>query len=269
MNEMAFLRSIQLSGFLSFPPDSAAIPPRAAQRPYRTKWLGKIQSDRSDRVASRHADGVRRSDPRWRWRSGVAMEGSQGVPLPRRSRQSSKERAPIPDLRYRLSFAASGQRTEVIDETIEETEKRSAPMKDVYFYYRFQKGRPVLNVRDTNGYTPRSLKREDLVPEESVLSQRKGSDVYPELTWLGQQFARIQTFREWSFGRYTPIRQPQPSDLQSEPLLPDSRNLGLLLNELEHTGGQRRLQSTARQVSPTLRAVLDPSSGRDRPVLSA
>jgi len=69
-----------------------------------------------------------------------------------------------------------------------------------------------------------------------VLSQRKGADVYPEVTWLGQQFSRIQTFREWSFGRYFALRQPQPADLPTDILLADSRNLGLLLNELEHTG---------------------------------
>lgn len=72
------------------------------------------------------------------------------------------------------------------------------------------------------------------MPDESVLSQRKDPDLYPEVTWLGQQFERMQTFREWSFGRYAPLRQPQPADLPSDVLLPDSRNLGLILNDLEH-----------------------------------
>jgi hypothetical protein len=57
----------------------------------------------------------------------------------------------------------------------------------------------------------------------------------PELTWLGQQFAQIQTFREWSFGRYGALRQPQPADLANDRLLPDARNLGPILNRLEHT----------------------------------
>ena len=142
----------------------------------------------------------------------------------------------VPDLRYRLAFAPAGQRTEILDEAIEEVDKRHPNEKDVFFYYRFQRGRPVLNVRETSGgYGRRTLKREDLVPDESVLSQRKGSDVYPEVTWLGQQFGRIQTFREWSFGRYAPLRQPQPADLPTDGLLPDARNLGLILNELEHS----------------------------------
>ena len=69
-----------------------------------------------------------------------------------------------------------------------------------------------------------------------MLSQRKDPDRYPQLTWLGQQFARIQVFREWSFGRNAPVRQPQPADLPTDALLPDCRNLGLILNSLEQTG---------------------------------
>ena len=118
----------------------------------------------------------------------------------------------------------------------EEARKRYVNEKDVYFYYRFQGGRPALSVTTSRGgRESRRLKREDLKPDESVLSQRKGSDVYPEITWLGQQFERIQTFREWSFGRYVALRQPQPADLPTDLLLPDSRNLGLVLNELEHS----------------------------------
>ncbi len=83
-----------------------------------------------------------------------------------------------------------------------------------------------------------------------MLSQRKGSDVYPEVTWLGQQFARIQSFREWSFGRYFPLRQPQPADLPSDVLLPDSRNLGLLLNELEHTDAAAEFNSLLARFLP-------------------
>ena len=69
-----------------------------------------------------------------------------------------------------------------------------------------------------------------------MLSQRKDPVSLPELTELGKQFARIQSFREWGFGRYSQLRQPQPADLPSDILLPDARNLGLVLNQLEHSG---------------------------------
>ena len=53
-------------------------------------------------------------------------------------------------LRYRLEFGSVRSRVEVLDEAIEET--RALPgNKDVYFYYRFQSGNPVMNVKTSEG----------------------------------------------------------------------------------------------------------------------
>jgi predicted ATPase len=42
----------------------------------------------------------------------------------------------------------------------------------------------------------------------------------------------MRLYREWSFGRYTPPRRPQKSDLPNDFLAEDGRNLGLVLNRL-------------------------------------
>ncbi len=144
-------------------------------------------------------------------------------------------------LRYRLEFASVQNRVEVLDEAIEEAEPVQGK-DDVFFYYRFQRGHPAINVRNSNGTgkgRPRQLKREALLPDQSVLAQRKDPDLYPEVTWVGQRFGAIQTFREWTFGRYAPLRQPQPADLPENWLLPDARNLALVLNQIEHKDGRR------------------------------
>lgn len=231
---MAFLKSFRLSGLLSFPPETATLELTSLNVLIGPNGSGKSNlieaiellhaAPTAFAAAIRDGGGVHE----WLWK------GDRGSPATIEAVIEGTK--PIPDLRYLLKFTASGQRTEVIDEAIEEATQADPSANDVRFYYRFQQGHPVLNVRDNKGgYTKRGLKREELVPDESVLSQRKGSDVYPEVTWLGRQFARVQTFREWSFGRYVPLRQPQPADLETDILLPDSRNLGLLLNELEHT----------------------------------
>ncbi len=235
---MTFLRSIRLSGLLSFPPKSPALD----LGPLNV-LIGPNGSGKSNLIAAiellhatptalataiRDGGGV----GEWLWKG--TKQNSPATIEVVVSRGESRS-----DLRYRLDFASAGQRTEVADEALEEAEKRNASEDDVFFYYRYQKGKPVLSVRDSHneGRTMRKLKREDLAPDESVLSQRKGIDAYPEITWLGQQFKRIQTFREWSFGRYAAQRQPQLADLPADDLLPDSSNLALVLNEFEHTGG--------------------------------
>jgi predicted ATPase len=134
----------------------------------------------------------------------------------------------VQDLRYGLSFTATGQRFEMVDERIENEQPIDAHRLQPYFYYRFNAGKPVLNVKGDK----RSLQREDVDLELSILSQRKDPDQYPELTWLGQALGKMRLYREWSFGRYTPPRMPQKTDLPNEHLEPDCRNLGLVLNRL-------------------------------------
>lgn len=237
---MQFLKSLHLDGLLSFPPGSDAVeltPLNVLIDPNGSGKSNLIEAlELLHATPTAFANAIRDGGgPRaWLWKGDRANSNASIEALVHGSRS-------IPDLRYRLSFTASGQRTEVTDEVIEEMTKRRPHEPDVFFYYRFRAGRPVINVREvTDGdeggkRTERHLQRESLVPDESVLSQRKEPDLYPELTWIGQQFARIQMFREWGFGRYVPLRQPQPADLPVDALLPDARNLGLILNQLEHS----------------------------------
>jgi predicted ATPase len=144
-------------------------------------------------------------------------------------------------LRYCLSFTMVGQRLELVDEAVE-NERAFAGHTDAYFFYRYQNGHPTLNVRlrpeaqagSEDDRTSRKLRREDLKLDQSVLSQRKDPDQYPELTYLGSQFAAIQLYREWNLGRYTAPRMPQRPDLPEDVLLEDASNLGLVLNSLQH-----------------------------------
>jgi predicted ATPase len=97
------------------------------------------------------------------------------------------------------------------------------------------------------------LNRDSLDPQQSVLSQRKDPDLYPEGTAIGRAFGRIQTFRDWSFGRYTLLRQPQPADLPNDILLPDARNLGLILNSIENSDEGLRLNESIKRFLPRFR----------------
>jgi predicted ATPase len=241
-----FLKSLRLDGLLSFPPGSEAI----SLTPLNV-LIGPNGSGKSNLIegiellhatptgfasAIRDGGGVRE----WRWnghysRGTVSIEANVDLDF---DTPPFGLRNYLTDIRYRLAFTASGQRVEVTDEVIENAEKTEKTANDVFFYYRFQTGNPVINVSAPFGgkRNERFLERQTLTPDESVLSQRKDPVSYPELTELGRQFARIQSFREWSFGRYSQLRQPQPADLPSDILLPDARNLGLVLNQLEHSG---------------------------------
>ena len=133
-----------------------------------------------------------------------------------------------PNLRYSLSFTEVGQRFEIVDEQIENEKPIDANHPRPYFYYHFNGGRPVLNVKGVD----RSLQEEDVDLEKSILAQRRDPDQYPEITYLALVFSKIRLYREWSFGRYTAPRLPQKADLPNDMLEPDASNLGLVLNRL-------------------------------------
>ncbi|MCW8166058.1 AAA family ATPase [Verminephrobacter aporrectodeae] len=89
--------------------------------------------------------------------------------------------------------------------------------------------RVLKNVKDDH----RKLRREDIEPNQSILSQRKDPDQYPELTFLGTTLTKIRIYREWCFGRFTAARISQKADLPNDFLEPDCSNLGLVLNRLQ------------------------------------
>jgi predicted ATPase len=88
------------------------------------------------------------------------------------------------------------------------------------------------DMKGTNGEPrrKRTLGRESIDPESSILAQRKDPDLDPEVTFPGEQYGRIKIHRDWSFGRSSPLRNTQPPHERSDYLKGDGSNLGLILN---------------------------------------
>ncbi len=139
------------------------------------------------------------------------------------------------NVKHRLTFISENLRLKVIDEFVE-NERPTGKNKDVYFFYRFQKGKPVLNILDFEGnHDFRGLVVEDVDTEYSILSQRKDPLFYPEIAHVGGLYERIRLYREWSFGRNAPFRESQRADLRNDRLEEDFSNLGVFLNKFGRT----------------------------------
>jgi predicted ATPase len=236
-----FIKEVRLDSFLSFAPMSepfelrplnVVIGPNGSGKSNIFEAVELLKSTPTDFAAAIRDGG---GPAEWLWK-GTPRPAPAVVEVVVGGSSPTKR-----DLRYRLEFTASQTRVEVLDEAIEERTP-IAGKPDVLFYYRFNRGRPQINVRSTTNGTKtitRRLEKDSLQPDQSVLAQRKDPDLYPEITWLGQRFSSIQSFRDWTFGRYAALRQPQPTDLPEDILLPDCRNLALILNQIEHTDGAR------------------------------
>lgn len=151
-------------------------------------------------------------------------------------------------LRHVIEFTELAQKFELVDERIENAEPHPDRPGDVDFYYRFQRGNPVLRVV---GKPDRYLRREDVASNESILPQRADPDFYPEIMLLAWNYSRFCLYREWSFGRNAAPRQPQNADQPRRWLESDGANLGLVLNWL------RRKPADKRRLLENLRELYD------------
>ena len=80
-----------------------------------------------------------------------------------------------------------------------------------------------------DGYRPIEHALED---GNSVLAQVKDAEHYPELAGTAKELARINLYREWTFGPNNVVRSLQKTDLPNANLAEDQANLGLVLSRL-------------------------------------
>ena len=254
LGDKTLIRTIKLRNLLSFGPQTeelelkslnVLIGPNASGKSNLIEAVGLLRSTPGDLMSPvREGGGV----AEWLWK------GNKGPANAVINVTVSFPRGKMP-LRHKISFTMVGQRFELMDEAIENEDREAAGHDDVRFYYRHLHGHPMLNVRSVvseaqqgdEKRTLRGLRREDLKPDQSVLSQRKDPDQYPEITYLGNQYSGIRLYREWNLGRYTLPRLPQKPDLPDDFLLEDFSNLGLVLNSLE------RVRSTWDKILESLR----------------
>jgi predicted ATPase len=170
------------------------------------EWIWKAEMPRSQRLRlSAESGGVRRAYIE------AIIENLKGRP----------------PLRHVLSFREFKHSLDIVDEQIEKF--HPSPGKDIaHFYYRFQKGHPVITVK----HKQRPLTRETVDLSESIVGQRRDAETFPEINYLAGAYDGIMIYREWTFGRTSVFRAPQPADLRGAPLQEDFSNLGLFLNYL-------------------------------------
>ena len=232
---MRFIRRLRMPGLLSFPPDmdffdlqplNVLIGANGSGKSNFIEALELLRALPTDFAAAVRAGG---GASEWLWKGGLeSVPAALEVEV---DRDDESGRV----LRYRLEFAAVGPEVSILDELVDEpTAGRGSDGP----YYSFHRGRPKVHIRVQTADGPRreTRKADDTTLAQSVLAQRRDPDFYPELFGIGAMFGDIRTFRDWTFGRHR-ARQPQPTDLPADRLLPDASNLALVLNRIGHASG--------------------------------
>jgi len=259
MEGRRFIQSIRLENILSFGPNEEAfeleplnvlIGPNASGKSNLIEALSVLHAAPRDLQApTREGGGVRE----WMWKGdGGFRDATIEVGLEHF----------ITPIRYRLAFREFRGQFSLQNEMLE----AEGPLLDreglpvTLYSYRDSGGPATISAIPEEGGTVfqprRQFELDDVKSNQSILSQVKDSRAYPELTFLNDVFDRISFYRGWNFGRYSPARLPQNTDLQQDRLLEDASNLGLVLNYLQNQPARKgKLLERMREFYPFIEDI--------------
>jgi len=244
------LNQITLTNFLSFGPSSHTVELRRLNM-----LVGPNGAGKSNIV---EAFAVLRAVPRdlplpirqgggvdeWLWRVGKDRRATSAALEVLFEHGQVSDGAHGQRVRYRVEFGSEGGGFVVLDERIENETGDPKP----YFFFGYENGRPMLN---NAGGTKRKLERTDIDRTQSILSQRRDPEVYPEVAAVGDRLKEIVIYRSWRFGPQAPIREACGTDVQTDRLLEDFSNLPARLMALKRDPAtKRRLLELLSEVAP-------------------
>lgn len=92
--------------------------------------------------------------------------------------------------------------------------------------------------------------------DQSILAQRRDTDRFPEMAYLGDQYSRIVLYRNWHFGRDSHVRMLQLASLRGDFLSEDATNLHQVLKRIFSVEGlKENLAEHLRTLSEDIQAV--------------
>lgn len=136
-------------------------------------------------------------------------------------------------LLHSISFNESSSSFFVVSEAIMDTDQSGFAKGKMY--YDYFGGHPMIDIK--------GQWQEPTYPvseNASILAQRRDPETYLQIASLADFYEKFRIYRDWTFGRKTNFRRPQPSDQRNDRLEPDFSNIGLFLNRLRRDPKTKR-----------------------------
>ena len=235
-----FIHDIKLENILSFGPSmqelelkplNVLIGPNGSGKSNFIEAIGLLKAATTDiTVPILEGGGIEN----WVWHGSHAATKARIEVVVRPEFHHSEE----PPLRYSLAFEGDSFSSFGLEEKITGRIDRT---EDITMRYLDRSGhRLLVNHRDERGERKETeLSRFEFKNDQSILAQLSDSEHYPELTYLGSALSQISLNGEWAFGRTTPPRLPQKTDLSNSNPADDGHNLGMMLNRLRRDSGAK------------------------------
>jgi len=99
----------------------------------------------------------------------------------------------------------------------------------------------------------RVLSTKDYNSFQSILSQIRDFDQYPEITRLSRLYAGFRIYSEWSFGRASRLREAAPAGRSDAKLSESMDDLPVALNAMEQTAAHERVRQLLKELKGSYR----------------
>ncbi|MFO8080131.1 MAG: AAA family ATPase [Armatimonadota bacterium] len=257
MDGKRFITKLHLRNLLSFGPEAeefeleplnVLIGPNASGKSNVIEAISLLQAAPDDiQEPIRRGGGIRE----WLWKGGEEEAKAEIEVLVRNGDGGG--------LRHRLGFRGSGGQFQLLDELIDD--RASLEQTDTPVYHQVA-GQELVARRELlaggwvlEGCGVRPID-ETVKPNRSVLAQLRDAHRHPEITYLATMFDGVGIYGEWHLGRETEPRKPQMTDLQSDFLSEDAKNLALVINDLQNRPGlEERLNEELRRFYPRAKKI--------------
>jgi predicted ATPase len=230
------IEEITLNGLLSFGPDSPPLPlrplnvlvgPNGSGKSNIVEAIGFLRS--SPRSFTEAIQGVGGGVAEWIWKGG----NNRNAEIVATFHNDGSGFSLVHKINFFSNFGIIQLACESLTEKKNELENQDKKWDPFYW---FQDGQGYLyeaeNPQAGGLEPPHGLDTSNFNMNASILSQRKDPVRFPSMWQLEQKYQQIRIYRNWSFGRSSVFRVPQPADLPSDRLEENLSNFGLFLNHL-------------------------------------
>ncbi len=225
-----FVRSLRFREFLSFGPESPGLNLRPLNVLVGPNGVGKsnllegIDLLRSTPMDLRNYVNLAGGAADLIW-SGSGAAGSASLDLAVNLQDAM--------VRHHIEISSVQSTFRIEDEFVDTA--REAGDRKISTLYDFRRGKPEIKLAGSGKRSrpAQSLSLQEHNPTASVLSQRKDSIQYPELTALNSKYSSVKRYRVWSTG-ISALKRPTDASKPSDCLSESFDNLSLVVNDLDH-----------------------------------
>jgi predicted ATPase len=165
---------------------------------------------------------------------------------------------PAADTRFKLSMMSVENQVYLADELVAHAFFEEHP----YFWY--EHSIPTVSVFDegSGNWLPKSLDPKAVERKESILSQRRDPESFPELFRLAVALESVRVYNQWTVGPKNILRDFQSTDVPTTYLSEDGSNTALIVSKIRGSKNRAEFRDAIHEILDSAEVEVDIDQAR-------